>query len=268
MYKRRTPWRRASAAPVVAALAATALLAPSAHAGDAPKIAFDKSAYDFGTVANGSSAAQTVTLRNSGGSATGGLTLALSGPGAARYSISDDTCTVEGIGPKKSCTLTVTYTPSAAGASDTATLTAKSKKTTAATAALSGKSSPAASADISLDVGGEFCFVCSRVVTATNNGPAAATVTVRVATESNIGCTVTTIPPITGWSTSPIGSCGRDYTSLQPIASGSSLTFSLEKLVPGGHAEVWWSSLPDPDSTPGNGDAGEDDYFPIGAFNY
>jgi len=45
MYKRRTPWRRATAAPVVAALAATGLLAPSAHAGDAPKIAFDKSVW-------------------------------------------------------------------------------------------------------------------------------------------------------------------------------------------------------------------------------
>jgi hypothetical protein len=264
MHKRRTSWRRATAAPVVTALVATALFASSAHAGDAPKIAFDKSAYEFGTVDTGASAAQTLTLKNSGGSATGALTIALSGPGAARYSISDDTCTLEGIGPRKSCSLTATYTPSAAGASDMATLTAKSKKATAATAALSGNSSAAPTADISLSYNANQP---PYIVTATNNGPAAAIVTVRVAAENKPGCWVLWFGSLTGWSRAPAAEgCGHDFTSLQPIASGSSLTIPLEYMVPDGHAEVWASSLPDPDSTPANGQTAEDDYVSIPHF--
>jgi hypothetical protein len=115
-----------------------ALLAPAATwAAGAPVLAFNTSAYDFGTLTPNTTASQTFTLTNSGGKGTGRLTLALSGSGA--FSITAETCT--SLGPRKSCTVTVTYAPTAAGASDSATLSATSKKTPrSATVSLTGAS--------------------------------------------------------------------------------------------------------------------------------
>jgi hypothetical protein len=102
-----------------------ALLAPAVtRAGGAPVLAFNTTAYDFGTLAPNSTASQTFTLTNSGGKGTGRLTLALSG--SAAFSITAETCT--SLGPRKSCSVTVTYAPTAAGASDSATLSATSRK--------------------------------------------------------------------------------------------------------------------------------------------
>jgi hypothetical protein len=115
-----------------------ALLAPAVtRAGGAPVLAFNTTAYDFGTLAPNSTASQTFTLTNSGGKGTGRLTLALSG--SAAFSITAETCT--SLGPRKSCSVTVTYAPTAAGASDSATLSATSRKTPgSATVSLTGAS--------------------------------------------------------------------------------------------------------------------------------
>jgi Abnormal spindle-like microcephaly-assoc'd, ASPM-SPD-2-Hydin len=124
----RASWRRTAVAVLAAAVvlsgagAAAAKPAPSA-------LAFTPSAYDYGQVAVGKTASQTFTLANSGGSASGALTLALSGPSA--FTTVGDTCSAISLGPGQSCTVTVQFAPVSAG-TDTATLTATGKKTSAA----------------------------------------------------------------------------------------------------------------------------------------
>src|SRR5205823_1785258 len=117
----------------VALLVASAvvLLAPAAgEAGGPPVIAWSPTTspgtFDFGAVKVGDTPSQTFTLTNSGGSAPGALTITFSG--SAAFSITSDACTGTSLGPRKSCAVTVEYAPTAAGASDTATLTATGKK--------------------------------------------------------------------------------------------------------------------------------------------
>ena len=132
-----------------------ALLAPAPGlASRAPVLAFNLSSYDFGTRAPNATASQTVTLTNSGGKGTGRLTIALSG--SAAFSITAETCT--SLGPRKSCTVTVTYAPSAVGASESATLSATSKKLSRpATVSLSG-TSKSGSQLLCESIGGTFAL--------------------------------------------------------------------------------------------------------------
>src|SRR6266511_2364412 len=120
----------------VGALAvAVALLVPAAGQADGePALAFTPStngAYDYCTVVVGQTASQTFTLTNSGGSATAALTVALTG--SAAFAKTADACTATSLGPGKSCSVTVVYSPTVVGQSDTATLTASGRKAAAAT---------------------------------------------------------------------------------------------------------------------------------------
>lgn len=116
------------------------VLSPSAaQAAGAPAIAFSPSSYDYKTIDAGTTASQTFALTNSGGTATRALAVSLPDPSA--FSKTVDTCTGTSLGPKKSCSVTVEYAPTSAGASDSAKLTASSKKpTVSATASLTGAS--------------------------------------------------------------------------------------------------------------------------------
>ena len=137
--------RLAPAALIAVGVLGLALLLPTAgQAARAPATAFNPSSYDYGTVDAGTTASKTFTLTNSGGSATAALTVSLTG--ASAFSKTADTCTATSLGPNKSCSVTVQYAPTTDGASDSATLTASSKKPTAiATASLSGASTAAMS---------------------------------------------------------------------------------------------------------------------------
>jgi hypothetical protein len=115
---------------VAAAAAAVTLLAPAAGQGAGPPalawLPATNGVYDYGTIAPGQTASQTFALTNSGGSATGILTVALSGSSA--FTKTADGCSATSLGPRRSCTVSVQYSPSAAGASDSATLAASGKK--------------------------------------------------------------------------------------------------------------------------------------------
>jgi hypothetical protein len=67
-------------------------------------------------------------LANSGGSASAALTVTITGPA---FTLLADTCTGISLGPRKSCTVTVDYTPGAGGGTDAGTLTAVGVKTAA-----------------------------------------------------------------------------------------------------------------------------------------
>ena len=131
--------RRTAAAAAVVLLAAAAVLAGAATAvakPASPVLAFTPSPYDYGRVSTGESAAQRFRLTNTGGKATGKLTVRLSG--AAAFTIGRDTCSGTKLRPGRSCVVRVRFAPTST-ATVIADLTAASKKPAAsATVALSG----------------------------------------------------------------------------------------------------------------------------------
>jgi hypothetical protein len=78
--------------------------------------------YNFGTLEAGETKSETFKLTNAGGKASGALTITL--PGSAALSITSNECTGRSLGPKKSCSVSVRYTPTSSGESDSASLTA------------------------------------------------------------------------------------------------------------------------------------------------
>ena len=139
MSKLETAARRSNRVSVVAVLAAVALLlaATGGHAAKGPPppaLAWSPTSFDYGTVRVGNTAAQQFRLTNTGGSATGALTVLMAG--SAAYAITANACTDTALGAGKSCLVTVEYGPRTAG-SDTATLTASAKKPATPVAGLS-----------------------------------------------------------------------------------------------------------------------------------
>src|SRR5262249_11220275 len=78
-----------------------------------------------GMVNVGQTVSQQFTLTNTGGSATGMLSISLMNPGA--FSITSNSCSGRALGPGKSCAVTVAFAPTMAGAENT-TLTALGRK--------------------------------------------------------------------------------------------------------------------------------------------
>lgn len=122
-----------------AAAATLALLVPVAGQARAaaPVIAWTPSGHNYGSIDAGDTAFQEFTLTNSGGSASGTLSISLSG--SAAFSLRD-ACSGTSLAPRKSCAVTVEYAPTTGGQSDTATLTASSKKAGAVSITLTGES--------------------------------------------------------------------------------------------------------------------------------
>ena len=145
MLRTKVSLRGLPASLVAAGVIALVLLVPTAgQTAGRPAAAFSPSSYDYGTIDAGTTASTTFTLRNSGRSATGALSISLTGSSA--FSKTTDTCTATSLGPKKSCTVTIQYAPTTVGASDTATLSASgNKRGPTATASLAGASTAATS---------------------------------------------------------------------------------------------------------------------------
>ena len=115
--------------PILALGAAALGVAAPANAGTAPVLQFAASPSPaYGSVAVGQSLDQTFTLTNTGGTASAAIKVTLSPATVFTIPAGGDLCTAISLGPKKTCTVTVTYTPAAAGANDSATLTASAKK--------------------------------------------------------------------------------------------------------------------------------------------
>jgi sugar lactone lactonase YvrE len=101
-----------------------------------PRLGFTPSPYDFGEVRTREAASQSFTLANSGGRATGPLTVTVAG--SATFTTTGDTCTGTSLAQGASCTVTVSFGPTSFGAV-TATLTGASQNpAVSATAALTG----------------------------------------------------------------------------------------------------------------------------------
>ena len=133
------------------------LLVPlGASAAGAPSLSFDPNAWVYGDptpIPPGATESKTFVLKNAPGrSATAALTVRITGPDAAAFTKKDDGCSGTSLGPNKSCSLRVEYSPSAAGAPQTATLMAMSKKPNAtANASLTGHRTPENTAPIAVN---------------------------------------------------------------------------------------------------------------------
>ena len=124
-------------AALAVGLVAIGLFAAVGQASQSPSIAFNPASVSFGSTAGGSSS-KTLTLKNTGASASAVISIVLSGPPA--FKITADGCTGTSLGPNTACSVTVSYSPTASGSNDTATLTATGKKSAAkASAMLTGK---------------------------------------------------------------------------------------------------------------------------------
>jgi len=251
--------RRVFPAFIAVGLVGFLLLVPAAFGGGSPAIAFAPastvaSPFAFAKIANGATERQTFTLKNTGGVATAVLTVSLTG--SAAFTRTADTCSAVSLGPRKSCSITVQYAPTTDGASDTATLTAMSKKPLAVASAYLSGTSTDPSADISLTyVASHDNFPPGLVIS--NGGPSAATVSVFVRGVSSLGANAA--EQVTGDATT-----GFTVTTVNPIPSGGVANFYLTGLVStSAYAEVTASSAPDPDSTPNNQVTTEDDYLAI-----
>ena len=126
-------WRRTAAAAAVLTAAVLTAAAVTAGAGTAaasprsPVLAFTPAPYSYGQVTAGQAASQTFTLANTGGQATGALTVTLAGPAA--FTATGGTCTGTSLAPGGSCTVTVRFAP-VSTATATAALTAAGRGTT------------------------------------------------------------------------------------------------------------------------------------------
>ena len=87
----------------------------AASAGARPAVlAFERSQYAYGLVSVGARPERVFTLANSGGRASGALSVSVSG--SASFTVMADTCTGTSLGPGKSCTVTVRFAPRTVGA--------------------------------------------------------------------------------------------------------------------------------------------------------
>ena len=147
--------------PLAAALslvAAALVAAPRADAGAPPQMGFEAAPSPaYGSVAVGTSIRRTFTLGNVGGSSTAVMQVALVGSAAFTIASADDECTGHALGPDRTCTIAVTYTPASAGAQDVATLSVTSRKRTSPRASIELTGGAAATCtDGAMRVGGSI----------------------------------------------------------------------------------------------------------------
>src|SRR5690242_5588805 len=120
-----------------AVLVMLALPATVASAGSAPAdLAFHPAAHDYGPVSVGQTREQQLRLANTGGRASSALTVTVSGSPAFRIAV--DSCTGRSLGPGKSCTVTVSLTPAAAGPATATVAVVSRNRAATATAQLIG----------------------------------------------------------------------------------------------------------------------------------
>jgi Abnormal spindle-like microcephaly-assoc'd, ASPM-SPD-2-Hydin len=106
-----------------------------------PVLAFSPAPFDYGQVTVGQTPSQVFTLANTGGWASSALTVTV--PGSAAFTVTADTCSGTSLGPGKSCTVTVRFAPTAAGAAGATLTAAGNKQAATATDALTGTGAPA-----------------------------------------------------------------------------------------------------------------------------
>lgn len=201
--------------------------------------------YGFGTVdgVGGQTASQTFTLTNTGGRASGTITVGLTGSSA--FTITSDGCTGTSLGPSKSCNVTAKYAPTASGEADSATLAATGEHASASLA-LTGKSG---TPDLTLspgsllgttsggtknyDYANSFALGSwSTTFTVTNGGTGTAPVVYTLGGDPNFGLSNSTCGTYSATaSLAPNGTCTFDLTFTAPAGCSSGDEFHTPLLV-------------------------------------
>jgi hypothetical protein len=81
-----------------------------------PSLTVSSASEDFGGVAVGAVATRTIVVTNTGGMATTPLSVAISGAGAADFTVSVNSCAAATLAPLGSCSITVRFAPGEVGA--------------------------------------------------------------------------------------------------------------------------------------------------------
>jgi len=194
--------------------------------------------HDFGSVLQGTpSATIDFLVTNTGGSASGTLTTSLSGPNAADFMMTANTCMNNTLAASATCTITARLTPSAPGPR-TASLTVSATPGGNATASLSGAGLGPANLTIlpaTHDFGGVVTGQsAAQTFTVTNNGgvaSAAATSTLSGADSGQFSILGDTC----GAAIPPAGTC-RVTVGFAPTTTGSKVARLNVSASPGGTA--------------------------------
>jgi hypothetical protein len=232
----RSVIRRAAVAAGAAVMVLGAGVGVASASGAPPVLTWSQggttiTSFDYGTLDAGAGATKTVTftLTNSGGMASGTLTITLAGPTA--FTVTADGCTGTSLGPKKSCSVTAQYVPTANSESDSATLAATGEHASASLT-LTGKSG---TPDLTLSPGTLHCTsACTYsydfgLVSAGNSKTATFTVT-------NSGTGTSEALSIAGCC-HPGFTLSNDKTSGHTLAPGGTSTFDLTFTAPAGCSE-------------------------------
>jgi hypothetical protein len=104
-----------------------------------PAVSLSGTSQNFGSVlVDASSSAEQVTLTNNGGANLVISTAALNGPNASDFAISADTCSGTTLTPSNTCSVSVTFTPSAEGSRSASLIFTDNASDSPQTVALSG----------------------------------------------------------------------------------------------------------------------------------
>jgi hypothetical protein len=119
----------------------TATASLSGTGGAPASFAMTPSTYDFGSIGQGStSAQQTFTVKNTGGSASGTVAVTIDGPNAKDFALASNGCTAA-VQAGATCTFALAFTPSSAAA-EAAKITVSAPSVTPVTAAVTGTGLP------------------------------------------------------------------------------------------------------------------------------
>ncbi|MDR3676337.1 MAG: choice-of-anchor D domain-containing protein, partial [Acidobacteriota bacterium] len=204
-----------------------------AGTGIAPIVSLSGSSVTFANqLVSTTSAAQTVTITNSG---TANLTIsaaAVGGTNAGDFAKSADTCTGATVTPNSTCTVSVTFTPSAAGSRSASLGFADNASGSPHTVALSGTGiAPAVSlSSSSVTFANQLISTTSaaQTVTVTNSGTANLTISTVTIGGTNAGDFAKGTDTCTGATVTPTNICSVSVT-FTPAATGNrsgSLSFA------------------------------------------
>jgi hypothetical protein len=195
-------------------------------------LAFQPARYDFGQVQVGERPDRTFTLENTGARASGALTLTVSG--SAAFTVTADTCPPS-LGPGKTCTVSVRFAPTGAGAAN-ATLTAANKRgTVTGSAGLTGTGGGPETTSRFL----YFTTVDGTVQTSTLNGESVFT----LATDQRRPALMTADAGIIYWANlgGTINATSRTNSTVGTLVSGRSAPIG----VAADASHIYWTDFAD-----------------------
>ena len=199
----------------------------------APVVSFNPTGLNFGNQNVGTtSAAKSVTVTNTGTAALHVSIVALAGTNSGDFIISADTCTGASVAVNATCAVSVTFTPSAAGARSATLTFTDDAGGSPQTVALSGTGTAAGISfnTTSLNYGnqGTGSTSAAQSVTVTNNGTASLHVTTVTLTGTNAGDFAKSADTCTGATIAANATCSVSVT-FKPTATGAraaSLSFA------------------------------------------